>query len=191
VALPFKIDLAKLNLRERVLLVLTALALVGLFYRAVYAPKARQANDLTQRMTTISRELEVLQAQLPVARERADRLRRGEADPADELAVKMQSILSGGGRLSTVLEEVTRLARLKRIEFVAVRPEELKDQGTHYELTMQIDLKARYRELGGYLQALENLPRAMNVRKLRIDTNDDLLPFVMGHLDVITVLPKS
>lgn len=187
---PIKIDWAKLSLRERVLVGLTALALVGLFYRGVYAPKARQADDLTQRYTSVTRELALLQARLPQARARAELLRRGETG-ADELALKMESILAGGGRLSTVLEEVTRIARLKRIEFVAVRPEELKDQGTHFELTMQIDLKARYRELGGYLQALENLPRAMQVRNLRIDANDDLLPFVMGHLDVVTVLPKS
>lgn len=189
-AWPGKIELAKLSRRERALALLTGLALLGLFYKVIYLPKARAADELEARLSSTAQEIEMLQAQLPEARARAERVRRGETTPADELALKMESLL-GGSRLSNVLEEVTRLAHQNRIEFVAVRPDALKDMETHFELSMQIDLKARYRELGGYLQALESLPRAMKVRNLRVDTNADLTPFVMSHLDVVTVLPKS
>lgn len=185
-----RIDLGKLNKRERMMLILTLVIVAVFLFAYLYLPilRERQATDL--RISEMKASVEVLQAQVGNAREEAARSRAGQDESAQLLSLRAGELFAGGGRLSSILEEVTRLARLRRVEFVSVRPETVEDKGAYLTLTMRIDLKSRFRELGGYLLMLENLPRTMRVDDLRVESGPDFAPYVVTHLDVVTVMAK-
>ena len=86
---------------------------------------------------------------------------------------------------------MTRLARLRQIEFVSVRPEAIEDKGAYFQLTLQIDVQSRFREFGDYLLMLENLPRAVIVKELKVETRTDLNPSILAHLKTVTYLGKE
>ncbi len=83
------------------------------------------------------------------------------------------------------------MARLRRIEFVSVRPEAIEDKGTYLQLTLQIDTQSRFRELGEYLLMLENLPRAVIVKDLKVEGLSQDGPSVLSHLKTMTYLGKE
>lgn len=132
-------------------------------------------------------------AQLPLLQERARTLHENSQanEVRAEFSGKAEDLFPGGSRLSSLLEEMTRLARLRQIEFVSVRPDAIEDKGTYLQLTLQIDVQSRFRELGDYLLMLENLPRAVVVKDLKVESRADLNPSVLAHLKTVTYLGKE
>jgi Tfp pilus assembly protein PilO len=126
------------------------------------------------------------------------RVRVGELDQArqekavaDEISVKTPDILPGGNELSSLIEELTRLARLRQVDFVSIRPLNIEEKGAYMQLTLKIDVKARFRQFGEYLLMLEDLPRAIIVEEVRIETTPETSPFVIGHLSALTFMAKD
>ncbi len=185
-----RISPARLNPRERVIFAITVVLLLVCALKYLYYPKQAERLQLAAQITDATAAFGRLQAQLAEAREQATRL-DSKAGTGAEMETKMEGIMAGGSRLSGVLDEVTRLARLKRVEFVSIRPEAINDQGAYLEMALRVDVKARFRELGAYLLALENLPRAVKVKEMRLESNQGLAPFVMAHLDIVTVMSKE
>ncbi|MBI3994621.1 MAG: type 4a pilus biogenesis protein PilO [Nitrospirae bacterium] len=188
-----RLDFSKLSTRERVLFILTAVAVIFAYLHYFMMPMIRSARDLTVRKVSLKTEIDQGMAQIPLLLKRSDELH--EAAQAKEVSTefsgKVGDLFPGGSRLSVLLEEMTRLARLRQIEFVSVRPEAIEDKGTFFQLTLQIDVQSRFRELGDYLLMLENLPRAVIVKELRIETRSDLNPDILAHLKTVTYLGKE
>jgi len=188
-----KLDLTKLSMRERALAILTIAAVVFIYFGYFVAPMVRSAKDLSAQKVSLKAEMDQGTAQIPLLRKRADELRQSAQgkETSAELAGKAGDLFPGGSRLSELLEEMTRLARLRQIEFVSIRPDSIEDKGAYLQLTLQIDVQSRFRELGDYLLMLENLPRAVVVKEIKVETRTDISPSVLAHLKTITYLGKE
>jgi len=188
-----KLDFDKLSMRERSLAVLTAGAVLFLFLSYFLIPMVRSAKDLAVQKVALKSEIDQGTTQIPLLRKRAEDLSKSSQanETSAEFAGKAGDLFPGGSRLSSLLEEMTRLARLRQIEFVSIRPESVEDKGAYLQLTLQIDLQSRFRELGDYLRMLENLPRAVVVKEVKVETRSDINPSVLAHLKTITYLGKE
>ena len=188
-----RLDFSKLSTRERVLFILTASAVLFGYLAYFMMPMIRNARDLTVQKVSLKAEIDQGMAQLPFLRKRAEDLHQASTakEVSAEISGKTGDLFPGGSRLSVLLEEMTRLARLRQIKFVSIHPDAIEDKGTYFELTLQIDLKSRFRELGDYLLMLENLPRAVIVKELKVETRTELSPSVLAHLKTVTYLGKE
>jgi Tfp pilus assembly protein PilO len=188
-----RLDFSKLSTRERVLFILTASAVLFGYLTYFMMPMIRNARDLTVQKVSLKAEIDQGMAQIPLLRKRAEELHQAsEAKGVSaEISGKVGDLFPGGSRLSALLEEMTRLARLRQIEFVSIHPDAIEDKGTYFQLTLQIDVQSRFRELGDYLLMLENLPRAVIVKELKVETRADLNPSVLAHLKTVTYLGKE
>jgi Tfp pilus assembly protein PilO len=188
-----RLDLGKLSTRERVLFILTASAVLFGYLTYFMMPMIRSARDLTVQKVSLKAEIDRGMAQIPLLRKRAEELYQASTaqDVSAEISGKAGDLFPGGSRLSSLLEEMTRLARLRQIEFVSIRPDAIEDKGTYFQLTLQIDVQSRFRELGDYLLMLENLPRAVVVKELKVETRADLNPSILAHLKTVTYLGKE
>ncbi|MBI3595860.1 MAG: type 4a pilus biogenesis protein PilO [Nitrospirae bacterium] len=188
-----KLDFSKLTMRERGLAVLTLGAVLFLFLSYFMIPMVRSAKNLTVQRVALKAEIDQGMTQIPLLRKRAEELYNSSQskEASAEFAGKAGDLFPGGSRLSVLLEEMTRLARLRQIEFVSIRPESVEDKGAYLQLTLQIDVQSRFRELGDYLLMLENLPRAVVVKEVKVETRPDINPSIMAHLKTITYLGKE
>jgi Tfp pilus assembly protein PilO len=188
-----KLDWTKLTLRERILFVVTFGVIFITAFSMLLAPTRERIRQGEAQIVSLKQELQQLATVQPQLQQRASELRQmGEkGEVAGEFSLKASDILPGGSRLSSFLEELTRLARLRRVEFVSVRPEAVEDKGPYLQLTLRIDVKSKFRELAEYLSMLENLPRAIVVEELTVESNAETSPFVMGHLKAITYMAKE
>ena len=66
---------------------------------------------------------------------------------------------------------VHRLARVAKVDFIAIKPVLVEDKGRYFELKLSIDLKARYQQLGEYIKTLEELPRGVIINDIKIESN--------------------
>lgn len=188
-----RLDWTRLTLRERVLFVLT-LGVMGVVLVSLLFWPTKQRIELHQvQLQALTSEIKKTQALLPEARDKAFELRqiRQKGEVAGGFLVKASDILPGGSRLSSFLEELTRLARLQRVEFVSVRPEGVEDKGSYLQLTMRIDVQSRFRELGEYLLMLENLPRVIIIDEMKVESSTETTPYVMAHLKATTYMAKE
>ena len=188
-----RLDWTRLTLRERILFVLT-LGVVGVAFVSLMFLPTRQRIELDQaQLTALKGEIAKTQALLPEVRAKAEELQqvRQKGEVAGEFSAKASDILPGGSRLSSFLEELTRLARLQQVDFVSVRPEGVEDKGSYLQLTMRIDVQSRFRELGEYLLMLENLPRAIIIDEMKVESSTETTPYVMAHLKATTHMAKE
>ena len=105
--------------------------------------------------------------------------------------MKVSEVLPGGTRLSSFLEELNRLARLRQVEIISIRPEGFEDKGTYLKMVLRIDLKSRFRHLGEYLMMLENLPRAIIVNDIKIESSPENNPYIIAQLKAATFMAKE
>lgn len=188
-----RLDFSKLSTRERVLFTLTAGAVLYAYFSYLLMPMVRNTKELTAQKVSLKEEIQQGMTRIPMLRKRATELHQTfqAQGVSNEISGKAGDLFPGGSRLSALLEEITRLARLRQIEFVSVRPDAIEDKGPYLQLTLQIDVQSRFRELADYLLMLENLPRAVVVRDLKVETRADISPGVLGHLKTVTYLGKE
>ncbi|MBI3609792.1 MAG: type 4a pilus biogenesis protein PilO [Nitrospirae bacterium] len=188
-----RLDLGKLSARERILAILTIGAVVSVYGGYILMPMMRETKALQAEKISLTAEIQQGMATAPLLQKRAEELRQAALakEVGTEFTGKAGDLFPGGSRLSGLLEEMTRLARLRRIEFVSVRPDAIEDKGAYLQLTLQIDVQSRFRELGDYLLMLENLPRAVLIQELKVETRVDVSPSVLAHLKVMTYLGKE
>ena len=183
---------ARLAPREKMLLIVTMAVVLFAVWSYLFIPKYRQASDTRAQINLAQAEIEKLSKQLPEMQKKAEEVRSiQKSGRAGEPSSRTGDLMPGGSKLSSLLEEMTRLARLRRVEVVSIRPEAIEDRGNYLELSIRIDVKSRFKEMGGYLLMLENLPRAIRVKEVKVETNASIGPNILGHLQAQTYIGKE
>jgi Tfp pilus assembly protein PilO len=186
------LDISRLAYRERVLLIATVVVILFAVWSYLYLPKYRQAREARTQINLAQGEIAKLSTQLPEMQKKAEELRLvRQKSRAGGSSSKIGDLMPGGSRLSSLLEEMTRLARLRRVEVISIRPEAIEDRGNYLELSLRIDVKSRFRELGDYLLMLENLPRAIRIKEVKMETNASIGPDILAHLQALTYIGKE
>ena len=188
-----KTGITRLSKRERLIGFIAILAINLSIAGYLYLPEKREVDMVKSDLRSLNMEVDVLDKQLPETKRRAIDLSKAEGveEGGGEMSRKISDMLPGGDRLSILLEEITRLARRRKIDFISIRPEGIEDKGAYLELGMKIAVKSRYRELGEYLGMLEDLPRTIKIKDIKVESNAGINPYVMGHLDVVTYMGKK
>lgn len=188
-----KIGIERLSKKERAFGIITILLITLSLLGYLYIPERREVRRLNNDVQSLKAEIDILSKQLPELKRRADDLRQIKEgmEMAGEISKKIEDMLPGGDRLSILLEEITRLARRGKVDFVSIRPEGIEDKGSYLELGMKIAIKSRFKELGEYLSMLESLPRTIKIKDIKVESNAGINPYVMGHLDVVTFMGKK
>jgi Tfp pilus assembly protein PilO len=88
------------------------------------------------------------------------------------------------------LEDVSGEARRLGVNLVAVHPTQEIDKEKYKEVSLNLDLRGRYRELAEYFKRLESLSKVVNVRKIRLESCPDSSSVCSAHVEAVTYMAK-
>lgn len=170
----------RLSARERALILGAAATLLSfVLYQFPFLVQERTIGSLHERLkaeqTTIN-ELTVRIAELN--RRKAE----NAVSPGWELADQKSVIL--------LLEDVSGEAKRVGVSLVAVHPTREIDKEKYKEVSMNLDLKGRYRELADYFKRLESLSKVVNVRKVRLESCPDTASVCAAQIEAVTYMAK-
>lgn len=184
-----RLDLSRLSLREKIIIAITiAATFYFLFYQFLYLSKAREIDALKNDISTINKEIIAFDAQLKEAAKRVDDLK---AESSEFAGRGERKIKGDASKLSSLLEEFTRLARAEKVDFIAIKPSFVEDKGRYLRLELNIDLRSRYQQLGEYIKTLEEMPRGMIINDIRIESNPSISPSVTARVNAVTYIIKE
>jgi Tfp pilus assembly protein PilO len=183
-----KIDLARFSPRERVLMVATATAVSVFLLAYIYLPAHRQVVVLTQQHGQLKEELVGLERQFDEAQKSSQWMKRLRQDRSTE---SVQITRPYGESLSLILGELNRLAGATGTDFLSVRPEKVEERGTLQAQSVLIDLRSTFKSMGKYLQMLENLPRIIHFRNLKVEADPSEASYVLIHLYLTMYLERD
>lgn len=171
----------RLSKRERFIASLTLMALLSaLIYQFPYTMQVKAVNSLRTGMASAEKELLDLTAQVADLKGRMAENRGLSA--GWQLADRKNAVL--------FLEDVSGEARRLGVNLVAVHPSKEIDKDSYKEVSMNLDLRGRYRELAEYFKRLEDLPRVVNLRKIRIESCPDSASVCAVQVEAVTYMTK-
>lgn len=183
------LDISKLSLREKLIAAGTAAFLIYfVFYQMLYLPKAAEYSRLRNEIITINNENKAVSTQLSEAAAKVNELKKKTSDPAIS---EKKEFRGDASKLSSLLEEFTRMARISKVDFVAIKPVLVEDKGRYLELRLSIDLKARFQQLGEYIKTLEELPRGVVINDIKIESNPSMSPQAAARVEAVTYIVKE
>jgi len=171
----------KLAKRERVIVVITMICVLSaLIFQFPYSGMVKSVVSLNMKIVSTEKDILDLRTQiLELQRWAAG----GAGRPtAWELADQKSSVL--------FLDDLSGEARGIGVGLVGVHPTKEIDKEKYKEVSMNLDLKGRYRELGEYFKRLEGLQRLVNVRKIRIESCPDTASVCAAQVEVVTYMSK-
>ena len=175
----------KLTKRERLIMFITALMLSGaLLYHYPYTFLAKYADATKININNTDKEILVLAVQL------AD-MKAREAD----IKAGVQKGLAGWDLVDQkgvvlFLEGISSEARREGVSLIAVHPSQEVDKEKYKEISMNLDLKGKYRDLAAYFKHLENLSQIVNIRKIRVEACPDSSSACATQLEAVTYMAK-
>jgi hypothetical protein len=171
----------KLAKRERVIVAITLLCVLSaLIFQFPYSRMVKSAISLNMKIVTTEKDILDLRMQIADLQKWAA---GGAGRPtAWELADQKSSVL--------FLDDLSGEARRLGVGLVAVHPTREIDKEKYKEVSMNLDLKGRYRELGEYFKRLEGLQRLVNVRKIRIESCPDAASVCAAQVEAVTYMSK-
>ncbi|MBI5043502.1 MAG: type 4a pilus biogenesis protein PilO [Nitrospirae bacterium] len=184
-----KWDISKLSLREKLIIAGTAAFLFYfVFYQMMYLSKAKEYSILRDEIAATNNEIKAFSVQISEAAAKINELKKRATEPA---VSGKREFRGDASKLSSLLEEFTRLARLSKVDFIAIKPVLVEDKGRYFELKLSIDLKARYQQLGEYIKTLEELPRGVVINDIKIESNPSISPQAAARIDAVTYIVKE
>lgn len=177
----FRRDLTK---RERAFVFITVIALLGAFvYRYPYLYLEKSVNALAANTAATEQEIQAL------SREYAD-IKSHEAEIRAALkGIERWDLVDQKGLLM-FFDDVSSEAKRQGVSLIAVHPAQEVDKDKYKEVSMNLDLKGRYREMAAYFKRLESLSRIVNIRKIRVEACPDTSSACATQLEAVTYLAK-
>lgn len=175
----------KITKRERVIILVTMLVLAGaLLYQLPYLALVKYADTLKTTISTTDKEILALAVQI------AD-MKAREAD----IKAGMKSGIAGWDLVDQkgivlFLEGVSAEAKREGVSLLAVHPSQAVDKEKYKEVSMNLDLKGRYRDLAAYFKHLEDLSQIVNIRKIRVEACPDSSSACATQLEAVTYMAK-
>jgi Tfp pilus assembly protein PilO len=175
----------RLSARERVLAGLTSIILISaLLHQTAFTSGERSLRALADTVAGTEREILDLTARIADLRARANEIKEGRAP-----ALQGRQLVDERG-VVILLEDVSAEARSLGVNLVSIHPSQEIDKEKYKEVSMNLDLKARYREIGEYFKRLENLARLVNVRRLRMEACPDASSVCQVQVEAVTYMAK-
>ncbi len=175
----------KLSRREQIIMLLAALVLVGgLVYRFPYSALAR--NTAAMKSKIGATEKSILELSLQIADLKA---READIKAGAKLGIKGWNLVDQKGVI-LFLEDVSAEARRQGVSLVSVHPSQEVEKDKYREVSLNLDLKGRYRELAQYFNHIENQSRLVNIRKIRVEACPDSSSACATQIEAVTYVAK-
>lgn len=175
-----------LSNRERLLISIALTAVLSwLVYQYPYTMQERQVKLLKAKADAAEKNILELTAQIAELKLKAERIRSGE----EMQGVAGWDLVDQRG-VVLFLQDVSAEARRLGVNLVAVHPSREVEKEKYKEVSMNLDLKGRYRELSEYFKRLESLSRVVNVRKIRVEACPDASSVCAVQLEAVTYVEK-
>ncbi len=171
----------RLSRRERFIASLTFMVLLSaVIYQFPYTMQEKAVSSMRSGMTLAEKEILDLTALVADLKSRKNDSRGVSA--GWQLADRKNAVL--------FLEDVSGEARRLGVNLVAVHPSREIDKEKYKEVSMNLDLRGRYRELAEYFKRIESLPRVVNLRKIRIESCPDSASVCAVQVEAVTYMEK-
>jgi Tfp pilus assembly protein PilO len=171
----------RLSMRERILALLVLLALFGgLTYQYPYGALEQKVLATKANQAALEKALPGLAAEIADLKAHEEEIRAG---------AKGWQLVDQKGVIM-VLEDVSAEARRQGVSLLSLRPSQEVEKGDHKEVSLNIDLKGRYRELAEYFRQIENQSRLVNIRKFRVEACPDSSSACATQLEAVTYVAK-
>lgn len=171
----------KLSKRERVLAAIVLVCVLSwLLYQFPFAMQERSMKALHAGIVTAEKDILDLTSQMADLRTRK----------SDSKGVSAGWELADQKSVILFLEDVSGEARRLGVNLVAVHPTREIDKEKYKEVSLNLDLKGRYRELAEYFKRLEGLPKVINIRKVRLESCPDTASVCAAQVEAVTYLSK-
>jgi type IV pilus assembly protein PilO len=171
----------KLTKRERIIMAVTMLCVLSAFlYQIPYSMLERSLTSIQTDISAMEKDILDQTVQLVELKRRASI--DMSASAGWDLADQKSAVL--------FLEDVSGTARRMGVSLVAVHPTQEITKEKYKEISMSLDLKGRYRELGEYFKRLERLSKVVNVRKIRIESCPDSSSVCAAQIEAVTYMAK-
>ena len=171
--------------RERFIMFITVLVVLSmLFYRFPYSMQKTAVKSLGAQITATEKEILDLTSQVTELKSRAEKIK-----DLDIPAIRGKRLSDQKG-VVLFLEDVSSEARRLGVGLVSVHPSKEIDKDTHKEVSMNLDVKARYRDLAAYFSRLEGLSRVVNIRRIRIESCPDTASVCAAQIEAVTYMAK-
>jgi type IV pilus assembly protein PilO len=146
------------NQRDQVmvLLVIVAVALIGLYYAYVYSPKADVLADLQAHVDSLDMNNQRAKAEL--AKGNVDQLRAEAAKLQDNLEV-MRQLVPTSNEVPALLEQVSTAARRVGLDLATVKPQPVVEGEQFDTYRYQVAVIGDYHALGEFLANVGSLTR--------------------------------
>jgi len=175
----------RLSRRERIILFILSLALISaVLYKYPYTIMVKSTNVLKSSIESTDKEILELAVQISDMSARKDDIKAGAEkgitgwDLADQKGIVL------------FLEGVSAEAKREGVSLIAVHPAQEVDKEKYKEISMNLDLKGRYRDLAAYFKHLENLSQIVNIRKIRVEACPDSSSACSTQLEAVTYASK-
>ncbi len=171
----------KLTKRERIILqIVLFCGLSALFYMLPYSLLVQSIGSARTSISTAENDI------LDQTVQNADLARRASIDMSAsagwDLADQKSAVL--------FLEDVSGAARRVGVSLVEVHPTQVVSKEKYKEISMNLDLKGRYRELGEYFKRLEGMSTVVNIRRIRIESCPDSSSVCAAQIEAVTYMAK-
>ncbi len=175
----------RLSKREQVIASVTlVVVLSALFFRFPYTMQLNSIQSLRAEITAAEKGILDLTAQTTELKDKAERIKNRTIP-----AIRGRKLSDQKG-VVLFLEDVSSEARRLGVGLVAVHPSKEIDKEKYKEVSMSLDLKARYRDLAEYFKKLEQLSRVVNIRKIRIESCPDTASVCAAQIEAVTYMAK-
>jgi Tfp pilus assembly protein PilO len=172
------------NLQQRIqtqrwhtLMILGTVVAVFLFVRVGYIP-------LGVKIASSRAELRELAGAMSTSEENIESLERLRTERS-VLDKRLKDSYQGppsGKEISFMLEELVAVARDSGIDFIMIRPYDLRTREHYTELPLDISLRCQYHTLGTFLDKLEDLGVAVRIQSVKITTERTTAPEVKSDI---------
>jgi Tfp pilus assembly protein PilO len=175
----------KLTKRERVILFITVLVLAGaLLYQLPYLFFVQYVNNQKTKVDAMDKEVLAIAVQIADMKAREAEIKAGMKN-----GIVGWDLIDQKG-VVLVLEGISAEARKDGVNLLAVHPSREVDKEKYKEVSMNLDLKGRYRDLAEYFKHLENLSQIVNIRKIRVEACPDASSACATQLEAVTYMAK-
>jgi type IV pilus assembly protein PilO len=146
------------NQRDQVmvLLVIVAVALIGLYYVYVYSPKADALSDLQTHVDSLDSSNQRAKAEL--AKGNVEQLRAEAAKLQENLEV-MRQLVPTSNEVPALLEQVSTAARRVGLDLATVKPQPVIEGDTFDTYRYSVAVIGDYHSLGEFLANVGSLTR--------------------------------
>jgi len=190
---PVQRQWCQLGPRDQIIVVLiVALAVVaaGVYLNDIQQAKLR---NLELQLAELKNDIHGLKAELPSRQKEVvqARVQQVAVTGRTSLAGQTEKELLQRGRLSSLVDDLMRLAQEDDIQIISIKPGELMNHDGYVELPITMDVRARFRSLGEYLQQVQHLQQVVLVGRISVELSVVEQAGLTVQMETVSFLGKA